>query len=74
VRAVTLPPGTPKERVQLLRKAFQATLHDAAFLAEAEKAKLEIEPLGGEELEKVVERLFQLEPPMVARLKGVLLD
>jgi tripartite-type tricarboxylate transporter receptor subunit TctC len=74
VRSVTLPPGTPKDRVQLLRKAFQATLHDATFLAEAEKAKLEIEPLAGEELEKVVERLFQLEPPMVARLKGVLLD
>jgi tripartite-type tricarboxylate transporter receptor subunit TctC len=74
VRSVTLPPGTPKDRVQLLRKAFQATLHDPAFLAEAEKAKLEVEPLAGEELEKAVERLFQLEPPMVARLKGVLLD
>jgi tripartite-type tricarboxylate transporter receptor subunit TctC len=74
VRSVTLPPGTPKDRVQLLRRAFQATLRDPAFLAEAEKAKLEIEPLAGEELEKVVERLFQIEPSMVARLKGVLLD
>jgi tripartite-type tricarboxylate transporter receptor subunit TctC len=74
VRSVTLPPGTPKERVQLLRRAFQATLRDPAFLAEAEKARLEIEPLPGEELEKVVERLFHVEPAMVARLRSVLFD
>ena len=40
-RPFVLPPGTPKERVQVLRKAFQDTLKDAAFLAEAEKAKLD---------------------------------
>jgi tripartite-type tricarboxylate transporter receptor subunit TctC len=74
VRSVTLPPGTPKDRVQLLRKAFQATLRDPAFLADAEKAKLEIEPLSGEEMERVVERLFKVEPAMAARLKTILYE
>ncbi|MGH7267994.1 MAG: Bug family tripartite tricarboxylate transporter substrate binding protein [Candidatus Rokuibacteriota bacterium] len=73
-RPVTLPPGTPKERVQLLRKAFVDTLRDRAFLADAEKAKLDIDPVPGEELERLVHKLFTLEPPMVARLRGILLD
>ena len=41
-RPFLLPPGTPKERVQILRKALQDTLKDPAFIAEAEKAKLTI--------------------------------
>jgi tripartite-type tricarboxylate transporter receptor subunit TctC len=74
VRSIALPPGTPKERVQLVRQAFAATLRDPAFLAEAEKAKLEIEPVPGEELERVVQRLFTLEPPVIARLRTILYD
>jgi tripartite-type tricarboxylate transporter receptor subunit TctC len=74
VRSLTLPPGTPKERVQLVRKAFVETLRDPAFLAEAEKAKLETEPVPGEEMERVVQRLFILEGPMVARLRAILYD
>jgi tripartite-type tricarboxylate transporter receptor subunit TctC len=74
VRSLTLPPGTPKDRVQLVRRAFAATLRDPDFLAEAEKAKLEIEPVPGEELERVVQRLFTLEPPVIARLRTILYD
>jgi tripartite-type tricarboxylate transporter receptor subunit TctC len=74
VRTYTLPPGTPKDRVQILRKAFQDTLRDPAFLAEAERAKLEIEPVSGEEVERTVANLFKLEPAMVAKLKTILLD
>lgn len=74
VRSLTLPPGTPKDRVQLLRRAFGETLRDPAFLAEAEKAKLEIEPVAGEDMERVVERLFKVDPPMVARLRTVLYE
>jgi tripartite-type tricarboxylate transporter receptor subunit TctC len=74
VRSLALPPGTPRDRVQLLRRAFAATLRDKEFLAEAERAKLEIEPIPGDELERVVERLFKLEPPMIARLKTILYD
>ncbi|MBI2998154.1 MAG: hypothetical protein HYY46_06815, partial [Deltaproteobacteria bacterium] len=49
-----LPPGTPKDRMQLLRRAFQETLKDPEFLEEAKKASLELDPVSGEEIEKIV--------------------
>jgi tripartite-type tricarboxylate transporter receptor subunit TctC len=74
--AITRPfvttPGTPKDRVQLLRKAFLDTLKDPEFLIEAQKTKLDVGPLSGEELERIVHGLFQLEPAFVARLKEIL--
>ena len=68
-----LPPGTPKDRVHTLRKAFLDTLKDPEFLAEAQKARLDIDPVSGEEIEKVVAGLFKLDPTLVARLREVLL-
>ncbi len=58
--------------MQLLRKAFSDTLKDAEFLAEANKSNLDIEPVSGEEMEKVVAELFKLEPGMVIKLREVL--
>jgi len=55
-----------------LRKAFVETLRDGEFLAEAKKSNLDIDPVPGEEMEKVVAGLFKLEPGMVAKLKDVL--
>jgi tripartite-type tricarboxylate transporter receptor subunit TctC len=74
VRSYTLPPGTPKDRVQLLRKAFHDTLRDPAFLADAERTKLEIAPVEGEEIERIVAGLFRLDPPTIAKLRSVLYD
>jgi tripartite-type tricarboxylate transporter receptor subunit TctC len=71
-RPFVLPPGTPKDRVQLLRKAFLDTLKDPAFQAEAQRTKLEVDPMTGEELERTVHGLFKLDPAFVARLKEVL--
>jgi len=71
-RPYVLPPGTPKERVATLRKAFQDTLKDPEFLADAEKAKLDIEPITGEEMEKMVGKLFKLSPATVTKLKDIL--
>lgn len=71
-RPYVLAPGTPKELVQLLRKALSETMKDPQFLAEAEKAKLDIEPVTGEELEKIVAGLFSLEPAMVEKWKQAL--
>jgi tripartite-type tricarboxylate transporter receptor subunit TctC len=73
-RSYTLPPGTPKDRVQLLRKAFQATFKDPAFLADAEKTKLEVDPVTGEEIEGLIDRLSKLDPALVARLRTILLE
>ena len=70
-RPYVLPPGTPKERVQILRKAFMDTMKDEEFLADARKSKLDVEPVGAEELERTVAGLFKLNPALVARLKGI---
>ena len=71
-RPYVVPPGTPKDRVQLLRKAFQDTMKDPEFLADATKSKLDIDPLGGEEVQKMVAGIFKLSPSLVARLKEAL--
>jgi tripartite-type tricarboxylate transporter receptor subunit TctC len=71
-RPYVLPPGTPKERVQMLRSAFLDTLKDREFLAEAEKTKLDVGAVSGEEVEKIVSGLFKLEPALVAKLKAIL--
>ena len=71
-RPFVLPPGIPKERVQILRHAFQETLKDKEFLAEAEKTKLNVDPVTAEELEKMVTDLFALDPALLARLKEIL--
>ena len=72
-RPFTLPPGTPKERLQILVKAFQEMLKDKEFLAETEKAKLDLNPLTGEELEKAVAGFFKTDPAMSVKLKEILL-
>jgi tripartite-type tricarboxylate transporter receptor subunit TctC len=71
-RPFVLPPGTPKERVQLLRRAFQETLKDKEFLVETERSKLNIDPMTGEELEKIIAELFTLDRALLARLKEIL--
>lgn len=73
LRAYALPPGTPKDRVGLLRKAFMATMEDSALQAEARKAGLAINPLPGTEVERIVASLFKLQPAQIARLKEVLM-
>lgn len=71
-RPYVVPPGTPKERVNVLRKAFMDTIKDPDFVAEAKKANLEINPLDGEELDQNVKALFKLEPALIDRLKEIL--
>ena len=71
-RPFALPPGTPRERVQVMRRAFQETLKDRALVAEAEKTKLTLDPVTGEELEKMVADVFTLDPALAAKLKAIL--
>ncbi len=51
------PPEVPAARVALLRKAFDATVKDPAFVAEATKMQIEVEPVSGEEIQAIVTRL-----------------
>jgi tripartite-type tricarboxylate transporter receptor subunit TctC len=71
-RPYLLPPGTPKERVQMLRKAYMDTMKDPDFLADAKKAKLDLDPDDGAGLERNVKEIFDLDPALVAKLKEIL--
>lgn len=73
LRAYALPPGTPKDKMDLLGKAFATTMQDPTLVAEADKAGLGINPLPGTEVEKIVASLFKLQPSQVSRLKEVLM-
>ena len=72
VRPYALPPRTPKERVQILRKALMDTMKDPEFLAEAKKANLDINPDDGATLESNVKEILKLEPALIAKLKEIL--
>jgi tripartite-type tricarboxylate transporter receptor subunit TctC len=72
VRPYVVPPGTPKDRVQILRKGFMDTMKDPAFLAEAQKASLDVNPDDGTALEQNVKEILKLEASLVAKLKEIL--
>jgi len=71
-RLYSLPPQVPEQRVRALQKAFTDTLKDPQLLAEAGKAKLEIDPVDGPGIEKMVNGLYELEPAVLNRVKQLL--
>lgn len=71
-RPYMLPPGTPKDRLMILRKAFMDTMKDPDFLADAKKAKLDISPLDGDELTENVKDVFKLDPKLIPKAKEIL--
>jgi hypothetical protein len=73
-RPYVLPPGTPADRVRVLREALQATLADPAFLADAQRARLDVDPVPADELARAVHRLFAVEPARVAQLRRILFE
>jgi tripartite-type tricarboxylate transporter receptor subunit TctC len=71
-RPLATSPGVPPERVAALRKAFQDTLKDPEFIAEAVKTNSEIRPVPGEELAKHIEKLIGAPQAVKDRMKIVL--
>jgi tripartite-type tricarboxylate transporter receptor subunit TctC len=67
------PPGVPADRLAALRKAFNDTMKDKDFLAEAEKLNLEITPVSGEKVQELVEELYRTTSPEVASKLGNLI-
>lgn len=59
-RPLLAPPGLPAERVEMLRDAFDQTMKDPEFLADAAKSKLDIRPLSGSKIQALVEGLVKL--------------
>jgi tripartite-type tricarboxylate transporter receptor subunit TctC len=74
LRPYVLAPGTSEARVQELRKAFQATMQDKEFLAEAHKANLDLHPISGDHLQKTVNGFFKLDQSLVSKLREILVS
>lgn len=68
-RPYVAPPDVPEARIQALRRAFDATLRDAAFLADAEKANLEVDPLTGEEIHALLREIYATDPSVVEQIR-----
>ncbi len=66
-RPFLMPPGTPKPMVQAIRGAFDATMKDPEFLAEAVRALLEIEPMSGETMERIMKEAYATPKRLVQR-------
>jgi tripartite-type tricarboxylate transporter receptor subunit TctC len=73
-RSLVAAPDTPPDRVAALRRAFDETMKDPDFLAEAAKAKMEIEPMSGEDAQKIADSIVNTPPAVVARAKMLLGD
>jgi len=71
-RALATTPGAPPERVAALRKAFQDMLRDPAFIAETDKAQMEIAPSTGEEAQKVAASMLNMPANVIARAKQLI--
>ena len=72
-RPFVLPEGVPAERVAALRKAFMAAFADPALLAEADKMKVDVEPIAGDEVQTMVAQLFAMPARIVERAKQALI-
>jgi tripartite-type tricarboxylate transporter receptor subunit TctC len=68
-RPFAAPPGIPEDRKQALRKAFDDTMKDPEFLAEAQKRKMDVNPVSGIEVEKLVAELYKTPPDVIAEAK-----
>jgi tripartite-type tricarboxylate transporter receptor subunit TctC len=71
-RPYFLPPDVPRERVSALRRAFDATMKDPAFIADVAKIKLEVDAMTGEEVQALVAKLAGTPPDIVARVRAAL--
>lgn len=71
-RPFFVPPGVPADRVAALRKAFDDTMKDPAYLAEAKKLKIDVDPLTGAELANLVNQVFKTPADTVARVRAAL--
>jgi hypothetical protein len=71
-RPIFSTPNVPADRVQVLRAAFDATMKDPAFLEEAKKLGLDINPISGVDLEKIVSDIIDTPKPVRDRLAAIL--
>ncbi len=63
-------PGVPADRLNALRRAFDATMKDPEFLAEVERTRLSVNPISGEELQKLVAQVSNLPPDILGKVRA----
>lgn len=68
------PPGVPTDRLQALRQAFSATMKDPEFLADMQQQKLDLDPLGGDEMQALIRDAYASSPDVIARAKAAIAD
>ena len=66
---VYAPPGVPKDRIAILRKAYADTYKDPKYLAEAKKARVLVAPISGEKLTKLINSIYSASPALQAELR-----
>ena len=71
-RPIFTSPGTPPDRVKVLREAYAKMLKDPAFVDDIKKKKFELDPISGEELEVMVKEVMTQPPEIIDRLKKLL--
>jgi tripartite-type tricarboxylate transporter receptor subunit TctC len=68
-RPFSLPPGSPPEALQILRKAFKATIEDKDYIVDANKSKLPVAYISGEQAEQYVKQIYSISPEVKKRLE-----
>jgi tripartite-type tricarboxylate transporter receptor subunit TctC len=71
-RPMMVTPGTPPERVKMLREAYVKTLNDPEVLTETKKARMDVDPTPAEELESLAKEIFDSPPEVLERVKKIL--
>ena len=71
-RPFFLPPNVPAPRVETLRRAFDATMKNPDYLAEADKLRIDIDPLTGEQVAALVEQVSRTAPETVAKVRAAM--
>lgn len=71
-RPFVAPPDLPADRLKMLRDAFNATMTDPAFVAEAQKSKLDLEPEDGEHLAVLIAKIYATPKPIVDKITSLI--
>jgi tripartite-type tricarboxylate transporter receptor subunit TctC len=71
-RPFVLPPSVPADRIAALRAAFNATMKDPQFLDDAKLQKAEIDPVGGEAINALLDRVYAAPPDLIARIRELI--
>ena len=71
-RPFVAPPDLPPDRLKMLRDAFKATMTDPAFVAEAQKSKLDLEPEDGEHLAVLIAKIYATPKPIADKITGMI--